>query len=40
LVDEAGLAERFEQLLSSGVLAERQPEGISPLGQLVPARGT
>jgi crotonobetainyl-CoA:carnitine CoA-transferase CaiB-like acyl-CoA transferase len=35
LVEEAGLGERFEELLAKGVLAERQPEGISPVGQLV-----
>ncbi|MBV9597814.1 MAG: CoA transferase [Chloroflexi bacterium] len=35
LVEEAGLGDEFQQLLSRGVLAERQPEGISPVGQLV-----
>jgi crotonobetainyl-CoA:carnitine CoA-transferase CaiB-like acyl-CoA transferase len=40
LVQEAGFADDFDQLLRKGVLAERQPEGISPVGQLVPARTT
>jgi crotonobetainyl-CoA:carnitine CoA-transferase CaiB-like acyl-CoA transferase len=40
LVEEAGLGQQVESLLSKGVLAERQPEGISPIGQLVPVRST
>src|SRR5438067_6449396 len=39
LVEEAGLGDKFEELLTRGVLAERQPEGISPVGQLVATSG-
>jgi hypothetical protein len=35
LVEEARLGRSFEELCRKGVLAERQPEGISPIGQLV-----
>jgi crotonobetainyl-CoA:carnitine CoA-transferase CaiB-like acyl-CoA transferase len=40
LVEQAGLADRFDELLAKGVLAERQPEGISPVGQLVAVPAT
>jgi crotonobetainyl-CoA:carnitine CoA-transferase CaiB-like acyl-CoA transferase len=36
LVEEAGFGDQFEDFAARGVLAERQPEGISPTGQLVP----
>ena len=35
LVAEAGLGDEFEELRAKGVVAERQPDGISPIGQLV-----
>ena len=40
LVAEAGLGDRADELIARGIVAERQPEGVSPVGQLValPAR--
>jgi crotonobetainyl-CoA:carnitine CoA-transferase CaiB-like acyl-CoA transferase len=35
LVAEAGLGDRVDDLLAGGIVAERQPEGVSPVGQLV-----
>jgi crotonobetainyl-CoA:carnitine CoA-transferase CaiB-like acyl-CoA transferase len=35
LVEEAGFGDRFEHFAEKGILAERQPEGVSPIGQLV-----